>query len=159
MSLRTQTHIINDNLPLQVLAVCLSKEQKSRSFFFCFEEKWCTSSSKKSDTQGGGGMLFALSFCLGGNCSSSSACDWEWWWALLTFPSPPLHVWTNEAMDNMVFLQRWLQKFPQYKGRDLYIAGESYAGIYNTASNVFSLVFCSPLESFPLLFWSRQETC
>lgn len=40
-----------------------------------------------------------------------------------------MHVWTtNEAMDNMVFLQRWLQKFPQYKGRDLYIAGESYAG-------------------------------
>jgi len=69
---------------------------------------------------------------------------------------PPLSIhctsgWTNEAMDNMVFLQRWLQKFPQYKGRDLYIAGESYAGIYNTASNVFSLVFCSPLESFPLL--------
>uniref|UniRef100_A0A804MUV3 Carboxypeptidase n=1 Tax=Zea mays TaxID=4577 RepID=A0A804MUV3_MAIZE len=31
------------------------------------------------------------------------------------------------AMDNMVFLQRWLQKFPQYRGRDLYIAGESYA--------------------------------
>jgi serine carboxypeptidase-like clade 2 len=55
-------------------------------------------------------------------------------------PSPPLHVWTNEAMDNMVFLQRWLQKFPQYKGRDLYIAGESYAGIYNTASNVSFVV-------------------
>jgi serine carboxypeptidase-like clade 2 len=43
-------------------------------------------------------------------------------------------------MDNMVFLQRWLQKFPQYKGRDLYIAGESYAGIYNTASNVSFVV-------------------
>jgi hypothetical protein len=58
-------------------------------------------------------------------------------------PSPPLHVWTNEAMDNKVFLQRWLQKFPQYKGRDLYVAGESYAGrrsIYNTASIVCFVV-------------------
>ena len=38
MSLHTQTHIINDNLPLQVLAVCLSKEQKSRSFFFVLKK-------------------------------------------------------------------------------------------------------------------------
>ncbi|ONK58024.1 uncharacterized protein A4U43_C09F7120 [Asparagus officinalis] len=34
------------------------------------------------------------------------------------------------AMDNLVFLQRWFEKFPQYKNRDLYIAGESYAGHY-----------------------------
>jgi serine carboxypeptidase-like clade 2 len=55
-------------------------------------------------------------------------------------------------MDNMVFLQRWLQKFPRYKGRDLYIAGESYAGIYyNTASNVFSLVF--------VRLWNRFLCC
>lgn len=33
-------------------------------------------------------------------------------------------------MDNMVFMQRWLEKFPQYKGRELYISGESYAGTY-----------------------------
>ncbi|XP_022934176.1 serine carboxypeptidase-like 45 isoform X3 [Cucurbita moschata] len=32
------------------------------------------------------------------------------------------------AEDNFMFLQRWFQKFPQYKGRDLYIAGEAYAG-------------------------------
>jgi serine carboxypeptidase-like clade 2 len=37
----------------------------------------------------------------------------------------------NVAMDNIVFMQRWLQKFPQYKGRELYISGESYAGTYN----------------------------
>ena len=36
----------------------------------------------------------------------------------------------NEAMDNMVFMQRWLEKFPQYKGRELYISGESYAGTH-----------------------------
>jgi type IV secretory pathway component VirB8 len=46
MSLHTQTHIINDNLPLQVLAVCLSKEQKSRSFFF-LKKKWCAKIVRK----------------------------------------------------------------------------------------------------------------
>ena len=35
-----------------------------------------------------------------------------------------------KAEDNLVFLQRWFEKFPQYKRRDLYIAGEAYAGIF-----------------------------
>ncbi|KAJ1404266.1 Serine carboxypeptidase, serine active site [Sesbania bispinosa] len=34
------------------------------------------------------------------------------------------------ARDNMVFLQRWLAKFPQYKNNEFYIMGESYAGHY-----------------------------
>ncbi|KAJ3697228.1 hypothetical protein LUZ61_000933 [Rhynchospora tenuis] len=34
------------------------------------------------------------------------------------------------ARDNLIFLQRWFAKFPQYKDRDLYITGESYAGHY-----------------------------
>ncbi|KAF7008995.1 hypothetical protein CFC21_023633 [Triticum aestivum] len=34
------------------------------------------------------------------------------------------------ARDNLRFLEVWFAKFPQYKGRDLYIAGESYAGHY-----------------------------
>ncbi|CAD6263921.1 unnamed protein product [Miscanthus lutarioriparius] len=34
------------------------------------------------------------------------------------------------ARDNLKFLQGWFAKFPQYKGRDLYITGESYAGHY-----------------------------
>ncbi|XP_073014091.1 serine carboxypeptidase-like 45 [Typha latifolia] len=34
------------------------------------------------------------------------------------------------ARDNLVFLQHWFEKFPQYKDRDLYITGESYAGHY-----------------------------
>ncbi|XP_022640030.1 serine carboxypeptidase-like 45 isoform X3 [Vigna radiata var. radiata] len=34
------------------------------------------------------------------------------------------------ARDNLVFLQRWFNKFPQFRHRDLFLAGESYAGHY-----------------------------
>ncbi|CAL5336930.1 unnamed protein product [Camellia sinensis] len=32
-----------------------------------------------------------------------------------------------EQRDNLVFLQRWFLKFPQYMHRGLFITGESYA--------------------------------
>jgi serine carboxypeptidase-like clade 2 len=34
------------------------------------------------------------------------------------------------AKDSYVFLINWLERFPEYKTRDFYIAGESYAGHY-----------------------------
>ena len=34
------------------------------------------------------------------------------------------------AADSLQFLLNWLERFPQFKGRDFYIAGESYAGKY-----------------------------
>ncbi|XP_048437628.1 serine carboxypeptidase-like 45 [Pyrus x bretschneideri] len=34
------------------------------------------------------------------------------------------------ARDNLEFLQRWFDEFPEYKNRDLFITGESYAGHY-----------------------------
>ncbi|GKV30396.1 hypothetical protein SLEP1_g39211 [Rubroshorea leprosula] len=34
------------------------------------------------------------------------------------------------AEDSYTFLVNWLERFPQYKTRDFFIAGESYAGHY-----------------------------
>ncbi|XP_047948841.1 serine carboxypeptidase-like 40 [Salvia hispanica] len=34
------------------------------------------------------------------------------------------------AIDNYAFLVNWLERFPEYKGREFFISGESYAGHY-----------------------------
>lgn len=37
---------------------------------------------------------------------------------------------TSAALENYHFLLNWMEKYPEYKDRDLYITGESYGGIY-----------------------------
>ncbi|BBH03615.1 serine carboxypeptidase-like 45 [Prunus dulcis] len=75
------------------------------------------------------------------------------------------------ARDNLVFLQRWFNKFPQYKHRDLFLTGESYAGHYipqlanlmveiNRKEKLFSLkgiALGNPVLEFSTDFNSRAE--
>ena len=48
-------------------------------------------------------------------CSSEDECD-----------SDDL----NSSIENFAAVMGWFEKFPEFKENDLYISGESYAGIY-----------------------------
>ncbi|KAI4325610.1 hypothetical protein MLD38_030992 [Melastoma candidum] len=71
------------------------------------------------------------------------------------------------ARDNLVFLRKWLEEFPMYKDRDLFIAGESYAGHYvpqlaqlivqSRAFNLKGIAIGNPLLEFNTDFNSRAE--
>ncbi|TKY60540.1 Serine carboxypeptidase 45 [Spatholobus suberectus] len=75
------------------------------------------------------------------------------------------------ARDNLVFLQRWFNKFPQYRERDLFLAGESYAGHYvpqlaklmleiNKKEKIFNLkgiALGNPVLEYATDFNSRAE--
>ena len=41
-------------------------------------------------------------------------------------------------MDAYHFLVNWFERFPQYKHRDFYIAGESYAGLNFSFNSILS---------------------
>ncbi|XP_055962214.1 serine carboxypeptidase-like 45 [Mercurialis annua] len=51
---------------------------------------------------------------------------------------------TITAQDNVVFLQQWFAKFPEYMNRDFFITGESYAGHY--VPQLANLIFQSGLK-------------
>jgi serine carboxypeptidase-like clade 2 len=36
----------------------------------------------------------------------------------------------QSSVDALAALQAWYTKYPEYKGNELYISGESYAGVY-----------------------------
>ncbi|KAL3841151.1 hypothetical protein ACJIZ3_025742 [Penstemon smallii] len=72
------------------------------------------------------------------------------------------------AKDNLIFLQNWFDKFPEYKNRDFFIAGESYAGHYvpqlanlilnsKAKINLKGVAIGNPLLEFNTDFNSRAE--
>ncbi|KAK7278978.1 hypothetical protein RJT34_24019 [Clitoria ternatea] len=72
------------------------------------------------------------------------------------------------ARDNLVFLQHWFTKFPEFKNNDFFITGESYAGHYvpqlaqlivqtKTNFNLKGIAIGNPLLEFNTDFNSRAE--
>lgn len=72
------------------------------------------------------------------------------------------------ARDSLVFLQRWFDKFPEYKSRDFLITGESYGGHYvpqlanliiqsKVKINLKGIAIGNPLLEFNTDFNSKSE--
>ncbi|XP_044467358.1 serine carboxypeptidase-like 45 [Mangifera indica] len=72
------------------------------------------------------------------------------------------------ARDNLAFLESWFKKFPEYRNRDFFITGESYAGHYvpqlaqlviqsNMKYNFKGIAIGNPLLEFDTDFNSRAE--
>nr|KYP70446.1 Serine carboxypeptidase-like 45 [Cajanus cajan] len=72
------------------------------------------------------------------------------------------------ARDNLVFLERWFVKFPEYSNNELFITGESYGGHYvpqlaqlivetKTKFNFKGIAIGNPLLEFNIDFNSRSE--
>ncbi|KAF8043691.1 hypothetical protein BT93_A1872 [Corymbia citriodora subsp. variegata] len=71
------------------------------------------------------------------------------------------------ASDNVAFLHNWFKKFPEYKERDLFITGESYAGHYvpqlaklivqSKLFNLKGIAIGNPLLEYSTDFNSRAE--
>ncbi|KAG9131132.1 hypothetical protein Leryth_027066 [Lithospermum erythrorhizon] len=72
------------------------------------------------------------------------------------------------ARDNILFLEKWLNKFPEYRNNDFYLTGESYGGHYvpqladyiiksEMKINLKGIAIGNPLLEFNTDFNSRAE--
>ncbi|CAA3015408.1 serine carboxypeptidase-like 45 [Olea europaea subsp. europaea] len=72
------------------------------------------------------------------------------------------------AQDNLIFLEKWFDKFPEFKTRDFYITGESYGGHYvpqlanliiqsKAKFNLKGIAIGNPLLEFNTDFNSKSE--
>ncbi|KAJ7518690.1 hypothetical protein O6H91_20G003600 [Diphasiastrum complanatum] len=131
-------------------------ERAGRALFYYFTEAESDSSSKPltlwlnggpgCSSIGGGAFTELGPFFpnVSGNGVSKNVYSWNQASNLIFLESPAGVGWsysnsssdygnaTDEktARDTLMFLLGWFKKFPEYKTRDLYIAGESYAGHY-----------------------------
>lgn len=62
------------------------------------------------------------------------------------------------ARDNVVFLQRWFNKFPQYRKNNLFLTGESYAGIFYLTTLINILTFLSYRSLFVSYYFDMLIT-
>ncbi|KAG6651407.1 hypothetical protein CIPAW_06G108500 [Carya illinoinensis] len=74
-----------------------------------------------------------------------------------------------DSRDNLVFLQRWFERFPLYRNRSMFITGESYAGHYvpqlaelmlqmnKELFNLKGIALGNPVLEFSTDFNSRAE--
>ena len=53
-----------------------------------------------------------------------SYCDWD------NSPQDCTFDDNTSGLDNLNVILEWFEKYPEYKKHDMYISGESYAGIY-----------------------------
>ncbi|XWS39377.1 hypothetical protein CRYUN_Cryun18bG0048100 [Craigia yunnanensis] len=117
-----------------------------------------------------GCLLFLFCFCLFCFCFFPSH-QTKVNLSRLPFIFQTLSLFVIVARDNLVFLQNWFLKFPQYRDRNLFITGESYAGHYipqlaelmlqfNEKDKVFNLkgiALGNPVLEFATDFNSRAE--
>ncbi|CAL5431285.1 unnamed protein product [Camellia sinensis] len=167
-------------------------EKQDRALFYYFAEAETDPSSKPLVLWLNGGpgcsSVGAGAFCEHGPFKPSGQvlvkndCSWNKEANMLYLESPAgvgfsysanksFYTSVNDeitAQDNLVFLQNWFNKFPEYKKRDFYITGESYAGHYvpqlaqliiqsKMKFNLKGIAIGNPLLEFNTDFNSRAE--